>query len=41
VLQEEDVGHSAAMAVAHATPSRKQLLLEILQCPSWGGVVGV
>lgn len=32
------MGTTAAMAMSHATPSRKQLLLEILQCPHWGGV---
>ena len=37
-LQEEDPVE-ASMAVANATPSRKQLLLEILQIPHWNSVV--
>lgn len=37
-MQEEDPVE-ASMAVANATPSRKQLLLEILQIPHWNSVV--
>lgn len=39
--EEEDLGEAAATAVAQASPRRKQLLLEILQCPHWGGVVNL